>query len=148
MLYIGSDHGGYKLKEHLKKALKEKIGIKVVDVGAKKYVETDDYPDFAKAVAEKISKNPEKDLGILLCKSGQGVCIAANKFKNVRAALVWNIVEAKKSRTDDLVNIICLPAEFVSPEQAEKIVEKWLDTPWSTEERHWRRVKKISSFEK
>ena len=147
MIYIASDHGGFQLKEYLKKALGEEK-IKVQDLGPKKFVATDDYPDFAKLVAEKVSKNPEKDQGILLCRSGQGVCIAANKFKNIRAALVWNIVEAMKSRTDDMTNIICLPSEYISPEQAFTLVEKWLETPWSKEERHWRRINKISGFEK
>lgn len=147
MIYIASDHGGFKLKESLKSEFKD-LKIKLIDLGPKKYNPQDDYPDFAKLVAEQVQKNPEKDLGILLCRSGQGVCIAANKFKGIRAVLVWNIIEAVKSRTDDLANIICLPAEFISPEQAVKIVEKWLETPWSTDERHWRRVKKITSFEK
>lgn len=147
MIYIASDHGGFKLKEYLKPALKDK-GFKVQDLGPKKLIPADDYPDFAKLVADKISANPEKDTGILICRSGQGMCIAANKFKHIRASLVWNIVEAIKSRTDDMSNVICLPSDFISPEQAAKIVEKWLDTPWSKEERHWRRIEKINAFEK
>jgi RpiB/LacA/LacB family sugar-phosphate isomerase len=147
MLYIASDHGGFRHKEHLKEFLK-KQKIKAVDLGPKKFVDNDDYPDYAKLVAAKVSKSPKKDLGILLCRSGQGVCIVANKFKRVRAALVWNVVEARMSRNDDMSNVLCLPSDYVSPRMAEKIVEKWLDTPYSTEERHIRRIKKISAMDK
>lgn len=146
MLYIAADHGGFRLKEHLKKFLaKEKITC--TDLGPKKLVPDDDYADYAKLVAAKVSRNPLKDTGILICRSGQGVCIVANKFKHVRAALVWNVIEAKMSRNDDMSNILCLPSDYISPRNAEKIVEKWLETPFSTEPRHLRRVKKISTLE-
>jgi ribose 5-phosphate isomerase B len=147
MLYIGSDHGGFRLKESLKKYLK-KEGIKFTDVGAKKLQPKDDYVDYAVLVAKKVSHNPSRDIGILICRSGQGVAIAANKFKNVRASLVWNTVEAKMSRKDDMSNILCLPADYISPHAGQNIVETWLSTPYSTEERHLRRVKKINNIEK
>jgi ribose 5-phosphate isomerase B len=147
MIYIGSDHGGYKLKERLKKFLaKEKQPVR--DLGAKKHNPKDDYVDFAKLVAQKVSKNPARDMGILICRSGQGVCIVANKFKNVRAALVWNTVEAKMSRNDDMSNVLCLPSDYISPSMAERIVGVWLDTPYSKLERHIRRIKKVSDIEK
>lgn len=146
MIYIGSDHGGYKLKEKIKKMLtSEKLDF--VDVGPNKYDKNDDYPDYAAKVARHISKNPLKHLGILICRSGQGVCIVANKFQNVRAALVWNTEEAKVSRNDDMTNILCLPADYVSPIIAERIVDVWLQTPYSTDNRHIRRIKKISDTE-
>lgn len=147
MIYIGADHGGFRLKEQLKKSLK-KEGLKFSDLGAKKLRPKDDYVDYAVAVAAKVSKNPTRDLGILICRSGQGVAIAANKLKNVRASLVWNTAEAKISRTDDMSNVLCLPADYISPRMAEHIVETWLATPYSTEERHVRRIKKISALEK
>jgi len=147
MLYIASDHGGFRLKENLKKFLK-KEGVKFSDLGAKKLQPKDDYVDYAAAVAKKVSAKPTADLGILICRSGQGVCIVANKFKNVRAALVWNTAEAKISRNDDMSNIVCLPADYISPRTAEHIVDTWLETPYSKEERHLRRVKKISVLEK
>jgi RpiB/LacA/LacB family sugar-phosphate isomerase len=147
MIYIAADHGGFRLKEHLKKFLgKQKLAV--TDLGPKKYVKGDDYPDYAKLVAQKVSKNPIRDAGILICRSGQGVCIVANKFKNVRAALVWNTIEAKMSRNDDMSNVLCLPSDYISPRVAERITDKWLDTPYSTDERHIRRVKKISALEK
>ncbi len=142
MLYIASDHGGYKLKEYLKKFL-DKLKIEWTDLGPKKYNLGDDYPDFAKLVSQKVSKNPIRDSGIFISRSGQGVCIVANKFRNVRAALVWNVVEAKMSRNDDMTNVLCLPSDYISPRIAEHIVETWLETPYSTEARHIRRVRKI-----
>lgn len=146
MLYIASDHGGFKLKEYLKRFLKlEKI--RFIDLGPAKFKPDDDYPDYAKLVAEKVSKNPKKDTGILICRSGQGVCIVANKFKNVRAALVWNPTEARMSKNDDMSNILCLPSDYISPHAAERIVEQWIDTPYSKEDRHLRRIKKINDLE-
>lgn len=147
MLYIGADHGGYRLKEQIKKFLKTRK-IKFVDVGAKKLLPKDDYVDYAALVAKKVSAKPASDLGILICRSGQGVAIAANKFKNVRAGLVWNTAEAKASRNDDMTNVLCLPADFVRVAAAQSIVRTWLSTPYSTEERHVRRVNKISALEK
>lgn len=146
MLYIGADHGGYKLKEDLKQYLgKQKIDF--ADLGAKKLIQGDDYPDYAKLVAGKVSKDPEKNVGILICRSGQGVCMVANKFKKVRASLVWNVKEAKMSRTDDMANVLCLPSDYISKSMAEKIVKTWLATKYSKEARHVRRVKKISSID-
>lgn len=147
MIYLGADHGGFNLKEHLKNFLR-KSKVKFVDLGAKKLDPTDDYPDYAKLIAGKVSRNPKKDLGILICRSGQGVAIVANKFKRVRAGLVWNVPEAKFSRNDDMSNILCLPSDHISPHSAEKIVETWLTTPYSKQERHLRRVTKIDAIEK
>lgn len=147
MIYIGADHGGYKLKEQIKKFLtKKKLDFE--DLGAKTLKAGDDYPDYAKLVAKKVSQNPLRNTGILICRSGQGVCIVANKFTHVRAALVWNTKEAEMSRTDDMTNVLCLPSDYISQKEAEAIVQVWLDTPYSTEARHIRRVKKISALEK
>jgi ribose 5-phosphate isomerase B len=146
MLYIASDHGGFTLKEQLKVWLLATAG-RVVDLGPEKLVPDDDYPDYAKKVAGKVSKNPESDFGILICRSGQGVCIAANKFKGVRAGLVWSVKEAKASRNDDHANILCLPSDYITFKQSQNIVKTWLDTPWSRDARHLRRIKKISKLE-
>lgn len=146
MLYIASDHGGFKLKEDLKKVL-DKKNIQYTDLGPKKVNLSDDYPDYAKLVAQQVSKSPIKNSGILICRSGQGVCIVANKFKRVRAALVWNLAEAKISRNDDMSNVLCLPADYVSSKKAILLVESWLNTPFSKELRHKRRIKKIEQIE-
>ena len=158
MLYIASDHGGFKLKEHLKAWLLVSGG-RVTDLGPASFSPEDDYPDYAKKVAVKVSKNPpsfpspsgrgrgEGDFGILICRSGQGVCIVANKFKGVRAGLVWNTKEAKASRNDDHTNILCLPSDYINFAEARAIVKTWLDTPWSKDARHVRRVQKIRKLE-
>lgn len=146
MIYIGADHGGYKLKEQLKKFLKkEKREFK--DLGANKFKDGDDYPDYAAKVAKQVASNPLTNLGILICRSGQGVCIVANKFNGVRAALVWNTAEAMMSRNDDMTNVLCLPSDYIDTKLAEQIVKVWLETQFSTDSRHMRRVKKITALE-
>lgn len=150
MIYIGADHGGYKLKEQLKKFLSklnqgQKPDFK--DIGAFRLKAGDDYPDYAVKVAKQVAKNPISNLGILICRSGQGVCIVANKFKGVRAALVWNTKEAIMSRNDDMSNVLCLPSDYISTKEAEQIVKAWLETKFSTDRRHMRRVQKITAIE-
>lgn len=144
MIYIGADHGGYKLKEQLKKFL-AKQGLEFKDLGASKFKDGDDYPDYSVKVAKAVTKNPLSSLGILICRSGQGVCMVANKFKEVRAALVWNVKQAQVSRNDDMSNVLCLPADFITVTEAQQIVRVWLATPYSNDPRHVRRVKKIAS---
>lgn len=156
-IYIGADHRGFKMKEALKVML-EKRGYPVFDCGALSYDDADDYPDFAEAVARKVSEMParlaeasgeaqEDAAGILICGSGAGICVAANKFKNVRAAIGISTEQAKAARTDDHINIICLASDYITEDEAAKIVVDWLNTPFSQEERHLRRIKKISNFE-
>ncbi len=145
MIYLGADHGGYKLKEQLKKFL-TKQGLEFKDLGANKFKDGDDYPDYSVKVAKAVMKNPLSSLGILICRSGQGVCMVANKFREVRAALVWNTEQAKVSRNDDMSNVLCLPADFITVSEAQKIVKVWLATPYSNDPRHVRRVKKVSSL--
>jgi RpiB/LacA/LacB family sugar-phosphate isomerase len=106
----------------------------------------DDYPDFAKALAQKISAD-SKSFGILICRSGQGVCIVANKFKGVRAALAWNEETARVSKTDDWSNVLCLPSDFLSAGEAARIVNVWLNTEWGSDERFSRRIHKIDTIE-
>lgn len=142
-IFIGTDHNGFKLKEHILKHLLKK-GYEVVDLGNKKLVPTDDYPDYAKKVSKKVLAD-KKSLGILLCGTGQGVCMVANKYKGIRASLAWSVGIAKKARHDDDANILCLPAWKITDEQAIRIVNGWLNTPFSKIPRHKRRVKKINA---
>ncbi|GAC1412233.1 MAG: hypothetical protein NVSMB66_0710 [Candidatus Doudnabacteria bacterium] len=142
MIYIASDHGGYKLKEDLKKFLSKKK-IALTDLGPEKLDPNDDYPIYAKKVAEAVAKDLQNNKGILICRSGQGVCIVANKVKGIRAALAWNEVVAKHSRRDDDANILCLPSDYVSTEVAEDATLLWLKTEFSTEEKYARRLKEI-----
>lgn len=146
MIYLGSDHGGYELKEEIKKFLTAE-NHPFEDLGPMELTPGDDYFDYAAPVAQKVSANPLVDTGILMCRSGQGVNIVANKFKGVRAALVWNTKEAQMSRIDDLANVLSLPADYISVAEAKNIVKTWLETPMGTEDRHLRRIKKIENLE-
>ena len=147
MLYIGADHGGFPLKEYLKQWFLKK-GIEYSDLGAETLALDDDYPVYAKKVASKASGAPDKHVGLLLCRSGQGVAIAANKFKGVRAVVIWNEAEARASKHDDGANVLCLPTDYITQKQAERIVGAWLATPFSNEARHVRRLKQIARLEK
>jgi len=142
MIYLGADHRGYNLKEGLKKFL-EQEKIKFQDLGNLKYNEEDDYPDFAKKVAEKISSNPKKDKGILICGTGIGMSIVANKFKEVRAGLCLSGYMAKRAVEEDDINILCLAADITDTGTSEKIIRKWLKAKFKNEERYKRRIKKI-----
>ena len=137
---IGSDHAGYEYKQQLIQYLEEK-GFTVNDFGTHSE-DSVDYPDFAHPVSKAVETG-EFPFGILLCGSGEGVCMTANKHSNVRAALVWNSDIAKLSRQHNNANIICLPARFISVAQAKQFVDLFLETEFEGG-RHDRRVSKIS----
>lgn len=152
-VYLGADHAGFDLKENLKKFL-DKKKIKYEDLGAYKLNKNDDYPDFALKVAKKVSKE-KGSRGILICGTGMGMDVAANKVKGIRAIPVWNEKLAKLSRSHNDANILSLsggkilkkvPGVGLSPKKAEKIVSIWLKTPFEGG-RHRRRIKKITSYE-
>jgi ribose 5-phosphate isomerase B len=144
MIYLGADHNGYWLKEELKTYLqKHKILFK--DMGAMRYAKGDDYPEYGVRVARKVS---EGDLGILICGSGHGMAIVANKIKGIRAVLAMSLFSAKKSREDDHANILVLSAWETSVEKAKRIVASWLSTKPSKAGRHLRRLKKIQRIER
>ena len=136
---IGADHAGFLLKEQLKKWL-ESNGHPVQDYGA--YSEDSvDYPDFAHPVATAVEKK-EFDLGLLVCGSGNGVAMSANKHTGIRAAICWNEDLAALAREHNDANILCLPARFLTPEQAERILDRFLSSSFEGG-RHARRVDKI-----
>ncbi|MDO8558419.1 MAG: RpiB/LacA/LacB family sugar-phosphate isomerase [bacterium] len=147
MLYIGSDHGGFQKKEEIKKLLQE-MGVEFTDVGNAVYDPDDDYPDFARKVAEAVSKNPDQDRGILLCRSGVGVDVAANKYPNVRSSLIATDEMARFSRLHDNANVLSLAADYLTERETFHLVKTWLQTPFSGEERHMRRLKKLDEIEK
>lgn len=141
MLYIGADHGGFHAKEKLKKFF-EKNNISFTDIGAHTYDAGDDFPEIARALAHAVAKNT-RYRGILLCGSGQGVCIAANKVKGIRAAQSWNTESAQTARRDDDANVLCLGGRLLSQKVLEDSIATWLSTPFSGLARHRRRIKKI-----
>lgn len=141
-VYIGADHGGYKVKETIKKWLK-KNNIDYIDVGTNGE-ESTDYPIFAEKVGKAVAKGLGR--GILICKSGQGMSIAANKINGVRASVAWNSEIAQKSREHNDSNIICLPGSYVSEDEVISILKVWLETPFSGESRHAKRLKMVDSI--
>jgi len=142
-IYIGSDHAGFQVKEKLKQFLKKK-GFKIIDLGTDSE-ESIDYPDIAKKVAANVVEDNTK--GILICGSGTGMCIAANKIKGTRAVLCYDTYTAKMSRAHNDANILCLRAREFPYERIEEIVAVWLDTDFSREVRHQKRVDKIRRIE-
>ena len=142
MLYLGADHRGFQLKEKIKKFLAEKK-YQFEDMGNFIYDKNDDYVDFAKLVAQKVSEKPSEHKGVLICGSGVGVDIAANKFYGVRSALADDVATAKQSREHDNTNVLSLPADEVDFELAKKIITAWLETPFSNGEKYKRRIDKI-----
>lgn len=145
-IYLGADHRGFALKEALKKSLSGEA-YTVVDVGASEYIKEDDYPTYAKLVAEKVSANPLEARGILVCGSGFGVDIEANKFNGVRSALPMSPDHAYQARHDDDANILALAADFIDETTAMKMVTIFLSTPFAHEERYQRRLDEISKTE-
>ena len=143
-IYIGSDHGGFEQKGFLTKLLGEEKKV-FTDCGSYTGSATD-YPDFALAVGQAIQKDREA-VGILLCRSGEGMEIAANKMPGIRAALVWDPAVAVETRRDNDANVLVLPSDFVSNEKAAEIMSSFLATPFSGEERHIRRLEKLHAIE-
>jgi ribose 5-phosphate isomerase B len=140
-IYLGSDHQGFHLKEKVFAYL-TKHGYETEDVGDKTLDPEDDFPEFAQAVALKIIGSDDKDpRGILLCGGGQGMCMAANRFRGIRASVIWDAFEAKMTRNDNDSNVLCLPARILeNNEQAwEGIIETWLSTPFANATRFKRR---------
>lgn len=141
-VYLGTDHAGFELKEHLKRVLGDHD---VVDCGAHTYDADDDYPAFCIEAARRAVA--EGGVGVVLGGSGNGEQISANKVPGVRAALCWSADIARLAREHNDANVCSLPARFVSGEEAAEIVRTFLATPFSGDERHVRRIGAISSYE-
>lgn len=140
MIYIGSDHTGISIKTQIKKFLSES-NYEVTDVGVDSEQVKVDYPDIANKLVTRI--NSQTDKGILICGTGIGMSIAANRFPYIRAALAWNQEVAEKSRSHNDSNVLCLSAQNVSEDENLKIVKSWLDTDFSREKRHINRINKL-----
>jgi ribose 5-phosphate isomerase B len=143
-IYLGADHGGINLKDKIIENLRND-NWQVTDLSGK-YNPKDDYPDIGFKVGEKVIR--EKALGILVCRSGAGVCIAANKVDGVRAVMAINPKQARKSVEDDDVNILCLSADHISNEENMEIIDGFLGAIFASEERFIRRINKIKAYEK
>lgn len=140
-IYLGSDHNGFALKGKLFAYL-SKHGYDVEDVGGKQLDPNDDFPEFAQLAALKVIGDDSKDpRAILICGGGQGMCMAANRFRGIRASVIWDAYEAKMTRNDNDSNILCLPARVLEDDDAawQGIVETWLNTPFASAARFKRR---------
>jgi len=142
---IGADHGGHGLKRELIDLL-EALGHQVVDVGAYTLDPSDDYPDFAKAVAESVSTK-RTDRGIMMCGSGVGASVAANKVRGVRASVCHDTYSAHQGVEHDDMNLLCLGVRIVGAELAKELVNSFVSAQFSGEERHQRRLDKVNAME-
>ncbi|PJE64488.1 MAG: ribose-5-phosphate isomerase [Candidatus Ryanbacteria bacterium CG10_big_fil_rev_8_21_14_0_10_43_42] len=146
-IYLGADHAGFPLKERIRQFLVSE-GYATADMGANRLTPGDDYPDYIAPVAKKVSEDPIHARGIILGASGQGEAMMANRFPHVRAA-VWygkneRIITLSREHND--ANILSLGALFVHDDEAVRAVELWLETPFSGDERHKRRIDKIDNI--
>ena len=143
-IYFGADHGGFELKRRLIELIKPK-GYELVDMGPAAYNKDDDYVDYAEKVCKEVVSN--KARGVLICKSGHGMAITANKFKGIYASVCWNAMSAVKAKKDDNINVLCLPGELITLDDAQKAVVSWLETPFESIERRNRRLEKVKGIE-
>ena len=142
---IGADHGGYDLKGHLIETLRRQ-GHEVDDVGAHTLDPADDYPDFAKALAERVATR-QAERGVMVCGSGVGASVAANKVKGVRASVCHDTYSAHQGVEHDDMNVLCLGARIVGDELAGEIVASFMSAAFSGEDRHRRRLRKVLALE-
>ncbi len=146
IIYIGADHRGFKLKEFIRDFLKNK-GYEVVDLGNANYDQNDDYVDFAKEVAKRVGIDSNNSRGILVCGSGVGMDVTANKFRKVRSVLAISSDHVYEARHDDNANVLSIAANFTNESDAQKIVGTFLETSFGKEERYQRRLDKIAQIE-
>ncbi|MFH1145623.1 MAG: RpiB/LacA/LacB family sugar-phosphate isomerase [bacterium] len=142
-IHIASDHAGFKLKERIRAWL-ESSGYVVVDHGAYKLIPDDDYPIYARKLAKAVAK--EKGRGILLCGSGVGMAIAANRIKGVRAVEGMSVKQVSLSRQDNDSNVLVFGAWSLTKKETERLVEVWLKTKFSKAGRHFRRIRQLDKL--
>ncbi|MEO7364408.1 MAG: RpiB/LacA/LacB family sugar-phosphate isomerase [Candidatus Saccharimonadales bacterium] len=145
-IYIGADHNGFEFKQKLSEAL-TLAGHEVVDEGGTSIDPADDFPQFAGKLVSALLGDPDKEAkGILICGSGQGMCMAANRFKGIRASLCWNLNEARSARNDDDSNVLCLSSRYLSLEESGSIMATWLTTPFAAAPRFIRRLEQLDQL--
>jgi len=147
-IFLGSDHNGFHMKEKVFAYL-VKHGYEVVDVGGTHLDPDDDFPEFAQAAALQILGEQDGDArAILLCGGGQGMAMAANRFKGIRASVIWDAYEAKMTRNDNDSNVLALPSRILEDEDGtwEGIIETWLSTPFASAPRYKRRNAQIDEL--
>src|SRR5918997_1942425 len=145
LIAIGADHGGYPLNEHMIEVLRA-AGHEIEDFGTHDGAQADDYPDYALKVGESVREG-RAECGIIICGSGVGASVAANKLRGVRAALCGDTYSAHQSREHDDCNVLCLGARVVGVELALEIVRAFVAARFTGEERHVRRLAKVAAIE-
>lgn len=147
-IFIGADHAGYELKENLKKYITEYFNFEIIDKGAFSYNKNDDYTDFIIPVAIEVSQN-ENSLGIIIGGSGQGEQIGANKIDKIRAIEYYggNLDIVKLGKEHNNANILSIGARFIDTDEAKEATKLFIETPFSKEERHERRIDQIKNIE-
>lgn len=145
-VYLGTDHAGFEYKEKLKPLI-EKLGFEPVDCGAFDYDKDDDYPDFCAEAARKVADDPGS-FGVVFGKSGAGECIVANKIKGIRAFLAVNERNVHLAREHNDANVMSIGFDFIKEEDLEILLKTFLETGFTGEERHVRRIGKIANLEK
>ncbi len=146
-IFIGADHRGYHLKDHLIEFLQAK-NIRVEDLGNYEYNPKDDYPLFANKVAEAVLQNPEEYLGIVICGSGAGVSMAANRHTGIYSALALNPEQIQNAREHDHINILALASDYTSIDQAKELVDKFLTTEPNRQAKYTRRLVMVDEKKK
>lgn len=141
-IFVGADHRGFELKNKIIEYLQEK-NIRVEDMGNYEYKADDDFPDYANKVVQALEQMPEDSVGIVICGSGAGVTIAANKHKGILCALGFQPQQTQKAREDDHINVLALAADYQTFDEVKPIVDAFLDAKPRSEERFLRRLKKI-----
>lgn len=144
LIAFGADHGGYGIKNALIESANS-AGHATIDFGVNSG-ESVDYPDYAKAVCEAITSG-KAEAGVLICRTGAGMCISANKIHGIRAVMACHPEIAQLSRLHNHTNVLCFGADFITIEEAREILKIWLETPWSEDQRHVRRVDKMMKME-
>jgi len=145
-IYLAADHNGFEYKQQLAQFLAGG-GHEVIDEGDKALKTDDDFPEFAgRAVSALLADGGKDSRAILICGSGQGMCMAANRFKGIRASLCWNVAEARAARNDDDSNVLCLAARYTSFDDAKAIITTWLNTPFAGAPRFARRLQQLDTL--
>jgi len=144
MIYLASDHAGFELKEKIKNFLNS-LGGKFQDLGPDHFDPEDDFPDYSVAVARKVAS--EDASGILICGTGQGTALAANKIKGIRAYTAWDDFTARHARENGNANILTLGARTIDEKTAKNLIKIFLETPFSNKEKYIRRIEKIKNLE-
>lgn len=146
IIFIGGDHRGFEKKNELMAYLKH-AGYEVHDMSSPQYDPTDDYPDIAARTAHEVQLDPIGRRGILICGSGAGMDIVANKYTNIRATLCFSAEQALAVRKEDDANVLCIPGDYMDMDAIKKVTALWLQTPFDGDPNHLRRIQKVHAIE-